>query len=114
MELRPYQQEAVERVVQRGDLLLALVMGAGKTATSIAAVRQLRRLRQCDHVVVFALKSTKGQWVREINKWDPRASVQVIDGDKRQRVAGMPVPGWRAERVRLQRHQPRGIVERGP
>jgi SNF2 family DNA or RNA helicase len=89
LELRPYQAEAVERVVERGDLLLALVMGAGKTATSIAAVRQLRRLRRCDHVVVFALKSTKGQWVREINKWDPRASVQVIDGDKRQRVAGI-------------------------
>ena len=89
MELRPYQQEAVERIIERGDLLLALVMGAGKTATSIAAMRRLRRLRQCDHVVVFALKSTKGQWVREIHKWDPRASVQVVDGDKRQRVAGI-------------------------
>jgi SNF2 family DNA or RNA helicase len=89
LELRPYQAEAVERIVERGDLLLALVMGAGKTATSIAAVRQLRRLRRCDHVTVFALKSTKGQWVREIAKWDPRASVQVIDGDKRQRVAGI-------------------------
>jgi SNF2 family DNA or RNA helicase len=89
LELRPYQQEAVERIVDRGDLLLALVMGAGKTATAITAVRQLRRLRRCDHVVVFALLSTHGQWVREINKWDPRASVQVISGTKRQRVAGI-------------------------
>ena len=89
MELRPYQLEAVERIVLRGDLLLALTMGAGKTATSIAAVRKLRRLRRCDHGIVFALKSTKGQWVREIAKWDPRAKVQVIDGDKRSRVAGI-------------------------
>jgi SNF2 family DNA or RNA helicase len=89
MELRPYQQEAVQRIVERGDLLLALTMGAGKTATSISAVRQLRRLRQVDHGVVFALKSTKGQWVREIHKWDPRARVQVVDGDKRTRVAAI-------------------------
>ena len=89
MQLRPYQVEAVERIVERGDLLLALTMGAGKTATSISAVRQLRRLRQVDHGVVFALKSTKGQWVREIHKWDPRASVQVVDGDKRRRVAAI-------------------------
>ena len=86
--LRPYQQEAVERIVERGDLLLALVMGAGKTATAITAVRQLRNLRQVDHGTVFALKSTTGQWVREISKWDPRAKVQVISGDKRRRVAG--------------------------
>ena len=61
-------------------------MGAGKTATAITAVRQLRRLRQVDSGAVFALKSTKYQWQREISKWDPRASVQVVDGDKRQRV----------------------------
>jgi SNF2 family DNA or RNA helicase len=89
MELRPYQAEAVECILARGDLLLALTMGAGKTATSVAAVRRLRRLRRVSHGAVFALKSTKGQWVREIAKWDPRASVQVVDGDKRQRVAAL-------------------------
>jgi SNF2 family DNA or RNA helicase len=89
VELRPYQAEAVERIIARGDLLLALTMGAGKTATSVAAVRKMRRQRQVDHGVVFALKSTKGQWVREIKKWDPRASVQVVDGDKKARVAAI-------------------------
>jgi SNF2 family DNA or RNA helicase len=85
MELRPYQVEAVERIVERGNLLLAMTMGSGKTATAIVGVRRLRRLRQVDHGVVFALKSIKWQWVREINKWDPRASVQVVDGSKLQR-----------------------------
>jgi SNF2 family DNA or RNA helicase len=89
MELRPYQTEAVERILQRGSLLLALTMGAGKTATAVTAVRRLRRLRKVDHGVVFALKSTKGQWVREIKKWDPRATVQVIDGDKDWRTRGI-------------------------
>jgi SNF2 family DNA or RNA helicase len=89
VELRPYQVEAVERIVRRHNLLLALTMGAGKTATAIAAVRQLRRERVVDRGTVFALKSTKYQWTREIAKWDPRASFQVVDGDKRQRVAAI-------------------------
>ena len=89
MELRPYQVEAVDRILERGNLLLALTMGAGKTATSITAVRKLRRLRKVNSGVVFALKSTKGQWVREINKWDPRAKVQIIEGDKAYRVHGI-------------------------
>lgn len=86
LELRPYQAEAVERILDRNTLLLALTMGAGKTATSIAAVRKLRRHRAVSHGVVFALKSTKWQWVREIAKWDPRARVQVVDGDKAART----------------------------
>ena len=69
-------------------------MGAGKTAASIAAIRQLRRERRVSHGTVFALKSTVGQWTREIQKWDPRASSQVIGGTKQQRVAGL----WRAAR----------------
>lgn len=88
LTLRPYQVEAVDAIVERRSLLLAMIMGSGKTATAISAVRQLRRLRQVDHGVVFALKSTLGQWEREIHTWDPRASVQVISGTKKQRVAG--------------------------
>jgi SNF2 family DNA or RNA helicase len=87
MELRPYQVEAVDRIVERGNLLLALTMGAGKTAAAIAAIRKLRRERRVDHGVIFAMKSTKYQWAREIAKWDPRAKVQVIEGDRRRRWA---------------------------
>lgn len=85
MELRPYQVEAVERIVERQNLLLAMTMGSGKTATAIASVRRLRRLREVNRGAVFALKSIKWQWVREIQKWDPRASVQVVDGTKAER-----------------------------
>lgn len=88
IELRPYQVEAVERILERRSLLLAMVMGSGKTITSVAAVRRLRQRREVDHGAVFALKSTKYQWQREINRADPRAKVQVIEGDKRRRTAG--------------------------
>ena len=36
--------------------------------------------------MVFALKSTIYQWQREIERWDPRATVQVIEGTKPQQV----------------------------
>jgi SNF2 family DNA or RNA helicase len=85
VELRPYQVEAVERILDRGSLLLALTMGAGKTATSISAVRRLRRLRKVNSGVVFCPKSCKGQWLREIARWDPRAKVQIIEGNKEWR-----------------------------
>jgi SNF2 family DNA or RNA helicase len=88
IQLRPYQHEGVDRILDRRNLLLAMVMGSGKTVTSAAAVRKLRRLREVDCGAVFALKSTKYQWVREIAKVDPNAKVQVIEGDKRRRVAG--------------------------
>ena len=89
LELRPYQVEAVDRIVERGTLLLALTMGAGKTVAAVSAIRHLRRQRTIDKGVIFALKSTKWQWVREIAKVDPRAKVQVVDGDKRSRVAAI-------------------------
>jgi SNF2 family DNA or RNA helicase len=82
MQLRPYQQEAVARGVSHGSLLMAMVMGSGKTVTAITTIRQLRRRREAVHGVVLAPKSTLGQWFREIQEWDPRASVQVINGDR--------------------------------
>lgn len=64
-------------------------MGAGKTAVAIRTVRQLRRERKVNNGVVFALKSTKYQWEREIRRWDPRATVQVVEGDKYEREKGI-------------------------
>lgn len=89
LTLRPYQEEAADRIIDRGNLLLALTMGAGKTVTSIVAIRKLRRQREVSHGAVFALKSTKWQWEREIHKADPRATVQVIDGDKKARTRAL-------------------------
>jgi SNF2 family DNA or RNA helicase len=88
MDLRPYQVEGVERILDQHNLLLAMVMGSGKTVTAAAAVRRLRQQRVVTNGAVFALKSTKYQWVREIAKVDPRAKVQVIEGDKRRRIWG--------------------------
>jgi superfamily II DNA or RNA helicase len=39
--LYPFQEEATELMVDRGKMLLALVMGAGKTVTTLAALEAL-------------------------------------------------------------------------
>jgi SNF2 family DNA or RNA helicase len=84
--LRPYQEQAVQAFLSRGDLLLAMTMGSGKTAVAIESVRTLREADEVQSGTVFALNSTKFQWVREIAKWDPGARSMVIEGNKSWRT----------------------------
>lgn len=73
--------------MRRKAILLALTMGAGKTAVAITTVRELREQDPSLQCVVFATNSLKYQWALEIEKWDPGATYVVIDGDKRKRKA---------------------------
>ena len=40
-KLYPFQEEATEMMVDRGQMLLALVMGAGKTVTTLAGLENM-------------------------------------------------------------------------
>lgn len=84
--LRPYQTECIDQAVKRKALLIAMVMGAGKTAATLRTVRSLRRDGEVTSGAVFVLNSNKFQWLEEVRKWDPGALVQVVDGDKRSRT----------------------------
>lgn len=71
-------------MVDRGQMLLGLVMGAGKTVTTIAAVERLLELGEIDKCLVVVPASLKYQWFREIKKFtDSRAL--VIDGTPKER-----------------------------
>lgn len=83
--LYPYQQESVDKMVDRGQMLLGLTMGAGKTATSIAAVEYLHDLEEVDRCLVVVPSSLKYQWEREIKKFT-NASATVIDGTPQKRA----------------------------
>ena len=50
--LYPFQEEATELMVDRGQMLLALVMGAGKTVTTIAALEKLFASDEIKKVIV--------------------------------------------------------------
>lgn len=84
-QLRPYQAEAVERMVDRGQMLLGMVMGAGKTPTALAAVEQLSEQGDIDRCLVVVPASLKFQWLREIKKFTDSKAL-VIDGTQEDRA----------------------------
>jgi SNF2 family DNA or RNA helicase len=77
--LYPFQEEATEQMVDRGQMLLALVMGAGKTVTTIAALEKLFASNEIKKVIVVVPSALKYQWSREIKKFTD-STVSVIDG----------------------------------
>jgi SNF2 family DNA or RNA helicase len=88
--LYPFQQEAMERMVDRGQMMLAMVMGAGKTPTTLAAIERLFDDGEIDRVAVIVPSSLKFQWLREIKKFTNSKAI-VIDGSKNARS-----PLWRS------------------
>lgn len=89
--LRQYQQDSVDKMVDRGQMLLGLVMGAGKTPTTIAAIEMLRDLEEVDRTLVVVPASLKFQWEAELKKFTTNTRVTVIDGSKDKRNSA-----WRA------------------
>ena len=83
-KLYPYQEESVDRMVDRGQMLLGLVMGAGKTVTTIAAVESLMETNEVDKCLVVVPSSLKYQWMREIQRFTD-SRVVVIDGSPKLR-----------------------------
>jgi SNF2 family DNA or RNA helicase len=79
-ELKPYQIDAVQEMVQRENMLVAYEMGLGKTCMTIAALEQL----EPDVVLVIALSSLKYQWKKEIEKFS-NSKAMVVDGSKATR-----------------------------
>jgi hypothetical protein len=83
--LKPYQVEAVEKMVKQKNILVAYEMGLGKTPMTIAAIEELRGIgKMTKTVLVLCLSSLKYQWQKEIVKFSDSSSI-VIDGNPKQR-----------------------------
>jgi SNF2 family DNA or RNA helicase len=78
--LKPYQTDAVAKMVSQQRILVAYEMGLGKTPMTIAAIEQLAPKR----TLVLCLASLKYQWKKEIAKFTDKTSI-VIDGTPKQR-----------------------------
>jgi len=80
VEPRPYQEEALARMVERGNQLLALTMGAGKTVTALATIEHLASAGAVTSGFVFCPNSIKLKLVSLLflsNAWlDARARRQ--------------------------------------
>lgn len=79
--LKPYQVDAVTKMVDKKQVLVAYEMGLGKTPMTIAAIeKQAPKL-----TLVLCLASLKYQWKKEIAKFSDKTSL-VIDGTLQQRA----------------------------
>jgi SNF2 family DNA or RNA helicase len=83
--LYPFQEDAKDRMVDRGQMLLAMVMGAGKTPTTLSAIETLFDTNEIERVFVIVPSSLKYQWMREIKKFTT-SRVVVIDGTPKERA----------------------------
>ena len=72
-------------MVERGNQLLALTMGAGKTVTALASVELLAAQGKVRSGFVFCPNSIKFQWLEEIRQ-RTGAPCQVIDGSQHDRI----------------------------
>ena len=83
--LKPYQVDAVAKMVAQKKILVAYEMGLGKTPMTIAAIEQLRDKEEISKpVLVICLASLKYQWQKEIGKFSDSTAL-VIDGTPKQR-----------------------------
>lgn len=67
-------------------------MGLGKTIESIATLAQVEEITEKylqaprnDHHIIIAPKITINKWLRELNKWFPRARVLMFYGNIQDR-----------------------------
>lgn len=82
--LYDFQQEAVDRMVSRQQMLLAMTMGAGKTVTTIAAIEEFLALGDVGTALIVTPSMLKYQWQEEIHRFTDHRAL-VIDGPPKVR-----------------------------
>ena len=74
VDLHPYQEEAVDRAVERGSLLIAYTMGLGKTLVALAAIEELTASGDVGQSLLVVPAGLKWQWAQAIAKFTDIAS----------------------------------------
>lgn len=91
-ELRPYQWDGVQFLVNRESVLLADEMGLGKTVQVSVALGVLKEMLGSLRVLVVAPACLKLNWESELRHWAPNLSVQRVRGDAIDRCAYYALP----------------------
>lgn len=70
-EPRPYQEYAIQRIIDKRKLCLMLDMGMGKTVVTLTAIQRLINADRVHKVLVIApLHVAETTWLEETDKWD--------------------------------------------
>jgi len=77
VSLRPYQKNAIWRILHAGKALLAHAVGAGKTYTMIGAAMEMKRLGLAKRPMIVVQNATLGQFATSFMTMYPNAKVLV-------------------------------------
>ncbi|MYX26764.1 DEAD/DEAH box helicase family protein [Streptomyces sp. SID8381] len=101
-KMRPHQNAAIRRIVSEKSVLLAHVVGAGKTATMVAGTQELRRTGMARKPAIVVPNHMLGQFRREYLELYPDAKLLTasstdLTGKKRRRFVAKAATGdWDA------------------
>lgn len=83
-DLRPYQKEGVQFLVQRDHALLADDMGLGKTAQCSIALAILRKSERVGTALIICPRAVISQWKDEAKRWGD-LHLRIVEGTPEQR-----------------------------
>ncbi|WP_329317344.1 DEAD/DEAH box helicase family protein (plasmid) [Streptomyces sp. NBC_01278] len=101
-KMRPHQNAAIRRIVSEPSVLLAHVVGAGKTATMVAGTQELRRTGMARKPAIIVPNHMLGQFRREYLELYPDAKLLTasstdLTGKRRRRFIAKAATGdWDA------------------
>lgn len=84
--LHPYQNESVDKALDRGCLLIAYEMGLGKTIISLAIAEELFGANEAEVAVIVCPAALKYQWAEAIAEHtdvEKRSITVLADGERR-------------------------------
>jgi SNF2 family DNA or RNA helicase len=90
LTLRPYQEEAADFLYGHDRAMVLAPVGAGKTAATLVAMRDMLRDRRAWRFLILApLRVATSVWPVEAAKWAPELRVAVACGTPNQRMAAL-------------------------
>jgi SNF2 family DNA or RNA helicase len=91
--LRPYQNQAADFLFEHDRAMVLAPVGAGKTALTLVAIRDMLRDGHANRVLVLAPKRVcVDVWPTECRKWTPELALSVAVGTPKQRKAALDAP----------------------
>ena len=89
MKLHPYQEQAADFLYVHDRAMILAPVGAGKTAITLTAMRDLVEAEGIRPLVVAPLRVAASVWPVEAKKWAPDLKVRVAVGTPAQRKAAL-------------------------
>ena len=90
MKLRPYQDEAVDFLFENDRAMVLAPVGAGKTAITLTAMRDMITAGHVKRWLVIApLRVARDVWPVEQVKWSPGLALATATGSPAHRIAAL-------------------------